>query len=148
GRGGPPGSDRSRRRRGRRLAAAVVLDSVDGSADGALTEAADATHEDANVMPHYLVETTTTSRTDLLGTVRLAAERYPEIAIEDRFIAHDGPAREVWVCRAPSRFHLHRWAAASGLVLRSLEQFNSTPIPDRWWRTDRPASSTEEGDRW
>ncbi len=95
-------------------------------------------------MPHFLVETTTTSRTGLLGAVRMAAERYPEIAIEDRFVAHDGPAREVWVCRAPSSTHLQRWAAAAGLVLRSLDQIHSTPIPDCWWRTDRPASSTEE----
>jgi hypothetical protein len=72
----------------------------------------------------------------------LAAERYPEIAFENQFVAHDGQAREVWVCQAPSKAHLQRWARAAHLTVRALEHVDIRTLPGRP-RHGRPVSSTE-----
>ena len=82
-------------------------------------------------MPRYLFETTVTSQPERDSAERLAASRFPEVAVEHRFAAHDGDVgSELWVCRAPSASHVHRFAAAARLSLASLRHVDDvTPRP-------------------
>ena len=72
-------------------------------------------------MPRYLLETRPMTASDRERALHLAALRFPEVAIE---LARPGSAEhgtaERWVCRAPSRAHLERWAAAAHLALGAI----------------------------
>jgi hypothetical protein len=72
-------------------------------------------------MPHYLFETGLTSGPHVDAAIALSTQRFPEVALEHRYAAHDDNRREVWVCRAPNEAHLQRWAAAAHLELWSLQ---------------------------
>jgi hypothetical protein len=62
-----------------------------------------------------------TVETELAGAERLAAHRFPEVAVERRYVTEDGTtARAVWVCRAPSEAHLGRWAESAELNVTSV----------------------------
>jgi hypothetical protein len=72
-------------------------------------------------MPRYLMETGVVTTPVLDEAERLVAHRFPEIAVERRYVTDDGiTARAVWVCRAPSEAHLGRWAASAELSITSM----------------------------
>jgi hypothetical protein len=78
-------------------------------------------------MPRYLFETQTAAR-QLDAAVELAALRFPEITVEQRYLEHDGSnGRAILVCRAPSDAHLRRWAVSTQLPLTSLRHIDSHP---------------------
>ena len=78
-------------------------------------------------MPRYLVETETAGTLQLTRATRLAAQRFPEIAVEHHYTAYDeASTRDLWVCRAPSRTHLERWADAARIACRSVEKVDDT----------------------
>ena len=90
-------------------------------------------------MPRYLLETKVTNGPQRDSAARLVATRFPEVAVEHRFTAHDGESgSELWVCRAPSASHVHRFATAARLSLASLRHVDdvtadpgeATPRPD------------------
>jgi hypothetical protein len=66
-------------------------------------------------MPRYLLETEVIATVQIADAVRLAAQRFPEIAVEG-LSTDDSGTRTVWVCRAPSRTHVDRWAEAADLA--------------------------------
>ena len=69
-------------------------------------------------MPRFLCDVGEVTSTQFGAAVRLAAQRFPEIAVEHRYVLHSEPdARAMWVCRAPSEVHLARWATAAGIEL-------------------------------
>ena len=79
-------------------------------------------------MPRYLFETNVTNGPQRDSAERLAATRFPEVAVEHRFTAHDGDSgSELWVCRAPSASHVHRFAIAARLSLASLRHVDDVP---------------------
>jgi hypothetical protein len=87
-------------------------------------------------MPRYLLDMERTATPDP-GATAVISRRFPEIAVEHRYTAHDLVGRELWVCRAPSAAHLERWAEASPFELRSLQQIYETharaphaPVPN------------------
>jgi hypothetical protein len=68
-------------------------------------------------MPRFLLELEITGRDQRELAARLLAERFPEIAVEQRYAAHDERgSRELWVCWAPSETHLRRWTEAADLA--------------------------------
>ena len=72
-------------------------------------------------MPRYLLETGGVGDAQLDSAVRLAARRFPEIVIEQPPTRSAGPDdRACWVCRAPTAFHLERWADAAHLPLATV----------------------------
>jgi len=78
-------------------------------------------------MPRYLVETQATGALQHDRAAQLVAQRFPEIAVEHHYTAHDDVStRELLACRAPSRTHVERWAEAARLPLRSVEEVDST----------------------
>ena len=88
-------------------------------------------------MPRYLLDMEQTASRDPGGGA-LIRRRFPEIAVEHRYLAHDLVGREMWVCRAPSVAHIERWAEAALFQLRSLQQIDETdaqaphaPGPDK-----------------
>lgn len=89
-------------------------------------------------MPHYLFETEGASEPQRSSGPHLAAWRFPEVAVEHRYAAHGVPhGKELWVCRAPSEAHVHRWAAASDLELAALRHVDDVVRQPR----ERPAPS-------
>ncbi len=76
-------------------------------------------------MPRYLLDVQRTAPVDRGGSAS-ARWRFPEIAVEHRYVTHDRIGRELWVCRAPSAAHVERWAEAAPLELRSLRQIVET----------------------
>lgn len=85
-------------------------------------------------MPRYMFETPLTDDDAGDRAARLAAQRFPEVALEHRYAVHDdGSHREVWVCRAPSVAHVRRWAGAAGVtlwVLRHVDGDGGSPQPE------------------
>ena len=87
-------------------------------------------------MPRFVVETAPADEIARTTATALLKTRFPELAIEQ--LSSD-PAADRWGCRAPSEAHLHRWAAASQLVIRSLRRAdaasatspNPHPSPDQ-----------------
>ncbi len=80
-------------------------------------------------MPRYLVETRPTTASDRDRALRLAAVRFPEVAVEHGYAAraeHD--SRDVWVCRAPSKAHIQRWAAAARLALGAVRHIETDAV--------------------
>lgn len=71
-------------------------------------------------MPVYLFETAPIGNEEADRAVRLAAVRFPELALEQHYTEHDGRGDDVWICRAPNRAGLARWLAAAGLRVRSI----------------------------
>jgi hypothetical protein len=66
-------------------------------------------------MPRYLLETDVLATPQIDAAVRLAAQRFPEIAVEDLTTDRHG-TRTLLVCRAPSKTHVDRWAKAAHLA--------------------------------
>ena len=66
-------------------------------------------------MPRFLLETDAVATPQIDAAVRLAAERFPEIAVED-LATDDNGTTSLWVCRAPSKTHVDRWASAAHLA--------------------------------
>jgi hypothetical protein len=80
-------------------------------------------------MPRYLLETRPTTASDRDRALRLAALRFPEVAVEHAYAAraqHD--SRDVWVCRAPSQAHLQRWADAACLALGAVRLIETDAV--------------------
>jgi hypothetical protein len=72
-------------------------------------------------MPRYLIESGSQPRAHVGEAIELAAQRFPEIAVEQCYAERDASdARLFWVCRAPSVAHIDRWAVAAQLRLTSL----------------------------
>jgi hypothetical protein len=67
-------------------------------------------------MPRYLLETEVVATPQIDAAVRLASQRFPEIAVEDISTDH-AAAQTFWVCRAPSKTHVVRWAKAAHLAV-------------------------------
>jgi hypothetical protein len=65
-------------------------------------------------MPRYLLKTHVIATPRIDAAVRLASQRFPEIAVEDVSVDDTG-ARTLWLCRAPSETHVSRWAEAAQL---------------------------------
>ena len=81
-------------------------------------------------MPRYMLETVMVHSADLDAAVDLASQRFPEIDVERCDTTGDGvDARVLWMCRAPSETHLHRWAAAAGVAVTSVRRL--APIDSR-----------------
>jgi hypothetical protein len=80
-------------------------------------------------MPRYLLETGPMSTADVRDAARLAARRFPEVVVDDRYVAHDDTPRELWVCHAPSAAHLQRWATAAHLDVRSVTHVDADAVP-------------------
>jgi hypothetical protein len=77
-------------------------------------------------MPRYLCETGAVDPVRLDDAVRLAAHRFPEIALEHRrTTVGDTQSQTLWLCRAPSEAHLIRWAEAAQLALASVHPLNA-----------------------
>ena len=77
-------------------------------------------------MPRYLIETTATSAADRDRVYRLAADRFPEVALEHRYaVGDERGGRDVWVCRATSETHVKRWAQAARLGLETLRKIET-----------------------
>ena len=83
-------------------------------------------------MPRFVVETLPVDEARRATAQTLLRTRFPELAIHQ---ISSEPAADRWGCRAPSEAHLHRWAAASQLVIKSLR------------RTDAASSAQEGVDR-
>ena len=62
------------------------------------------------------------------AALRLAARRFPELALEQRFGEHDGSGDDLWVCRAPDPDRLARWAAAAGLEVGDIRHVESLDL--------------------
>jgi hypothetical protein len=71
-------------------------------------------------MPLYLFEAPTMTDGQRREALRLCALRFPEVALEQGFAHHDGDGHDVWLCRAPNRDRLSRWAAALGLRVQAI----------------------------
>jgi hypothetical protein len=81
-------------------------------------------------MPRYLLETAVVGTPTVDAVLKLVAHRFPEIAVEVRYTAHDHvDAREFWVCRAPSVAHLDRWTAAADLPVESVHRIDAEHPP-------------------
>ena len=80
-------------------------------------------------MPRYLVETPSTTTADLARAMRLAAERFPEVAFELRYAVCGEHGGDVWVCRATSPTHVSRWAQEAQLEVRELRQIEAEVAP-------------------
>ena len=72
-------------------------------------------------MPRFLLETEADAAAQLAATRRLANQRFPEIAVEDRAVAGGLRDHAYWVCRAPSEAHIGRWAEAIQLTVISVQ---------------------------
>jgi hypothetical protein len=79
-------------------------------------------------MPLFLVEAPPISDLERDVAVRLAAQRFPEIVLEQHYAEHDGGGRDVWVCRAPNEDQLTRWAAAAALTLGEVRRVDPLEI--------------------
>lgn len=74
-------------------------------------------------MPRYRLLTATVEPGALDAALRLAATRFPEIAVEGRC---EVAGRAEWVCRAPSGAHVRRWSAAARIPVTSLRPVAET----------------------
>jgi hypothetical protein len=89
-------------------------------------------------MPRYRVEMDPGAADRLDGAGRMAAHRFPEIAVEHRCTPNRAPGdRCVWLCRAPSEAHIDRWAAALQLRLASVRRIDP-PRPPTSHPTEEP----------
>jgi hypothetical protein len=99
-------------------------------------------------MPRYLLETVEGDSGHLDAAVDLAAQRFPEIELERCDTTGDGvDARVLWMCRAPSETHLHRWAAAARVAVASLRRLSTHELshPSEADHRDRRTSSSRVG---
>ena len=64
-------------------------------------------------MPLFLFDSPRISDLQRDHALRLAARRFPEIAVEHRFGEQDGGGLDLWVCRASNEDQLTRWAVAA-----------------------------------
>lgn len=81
-------------------------------------------------MPRYLFDLATSDRETRERATRLATQRFPELEIEHSYVLHDEHGnREVWVCRAPSEAHLHRWATAADITLGTVQRVDADAAP-------------------
>lgn len=86
-------------------------------------------------MPRYLLEAKVVTASGSAAAIELAARRFPEVAVEHCYVAHDAAgARTTWVCRAPSEAHLQRWAATGGLPLVAVRRVDADHSADRRMR--------------
>jgi hypothetical protein len=97
-------------------------------------------------MPRFLVETEpqaapTSDTADLIWT-----QRFPEVVLEHRYAAYDETtSREVWLCRAPSGAHVHRWAVAIALRLVALQHV--ADVPGEPPKEQQPATRSDGPDQ-
>jgi hypothetical protein len=70
-------------------------------------------------MPRFVVETVPVDGVVRATATALLPARFPELQIDQ---VSAGPDTDRWRLRAPSEAHLHRWAAASQLEIRSLRR--------------------------
>lgn len=98
-------------------------------------------------MPRYLLATAPACRPLRDAAIDVAARRFPEVAVELRYAAHDyDSGHDVWVCSAPSETHVRRWAEAAGLEADHAQHVDaddatvtSRSLPSR---TNRPVAAT------
>jgi len=76
-------------------------------------------------MPRFLIETDAIPRSRVEALTRASAVRFPEVWVDASATHRDGDStRTLWVCGAPSRTHLERWAKAVQhwpLIVRRIE---------------------------
>ena len=88
-------------------------------------------------MPRYLLETLDGDGAHLDAAVDLTSVRFPEIDVQRCDTTGDGPnARVLWMCRAPSETHVHRWAAAAHFAVTSVRRLSAH-------RADRPTTGAQ-----
>jgi hypothetical protein len=83
-------------------------------------------------MPRYLMNRRGDAAGVLSSATRLAAARFPEVAIEHRYRlrALDQPdSSEVWVCRAPSEAELRAWILATGVGIDAISLIDADVAP-------------------
>jgi hypothetical protein len=80
-------------------------------------------------MPVFLLEAAPISGDHHERAVRLAATRYPELAVEQRFGEHHGDGCDLWVCRAPGSDRVARWADAAGLEVADIRHDHPLDLP-------------------
>ena len=77
-------------------------------------------------MPRYLFETSPPGQLRPEDGERVAAQRFPELTVEQRCPApSDDIGRDRWLCRAPSETHVRRWAAAVGVTIQGLRRIDA-----------------------
>jgi len=81
-------------------------------------------------MPRFLIETDAVPCSLIDAATRVAAIRFPEISVEPSTHRDGGRGRTVWVCGAPSRTHLQRWARAVQLRTLLVRPIESTRVPE------------------
>jgi hypothetical protein len=80
-------------------------------------------------VPRYLVETCAVSAAERAVAERLAAQRFPEVALEHRYTVGEGAERhDLWVCRASSKAHVQRWSETSGLALGEVRRIEDDSV--------------------
>ena len=75
-------------------------------------------------MPRYRVDIGSVSDDRMSTALRIAVERFPEIALETGDAVTDFADRTRWMFRAPSVAHLRRWAEAAHLPVTSVHDIN------------------------
>jgi hypothetical protein len=75
-------------------------------------------------MPRYDIELDVVNAVWLDVALRLAAARFPELALEPAGLG--GEPTTHWTCRAPSAAHIRRWANAAGVRVRSVRDLSDT----------------------
>jgi hypothetical protein len=85
-----------------------------------------------NAVPRYLLETQITSQAERDRVLRLAAQRFPEVALEHCFAVRDGSdERDLWICRATSDAHIWRFAHAAAVQLYGVRQIQAGVVIGR-----------------
>ena len=83
------------------------------------------------MMPLFLFDSPPISDLQRDHALRLAARRFPEIAVEHRFGEQDGGGLDLWVCRASNEDQLTRWAVAAELTLGEVRRVYPLEINDQ-----------------
>ena len=96
------------------------------------------------MMPRFIFETRALGEPESDKAFDVAASRFPEIRIEHRYTGRNPDNHETWVCSAPSRSHITRWAAAIEIDLDALEQVDDKPnTPLATWRAPNSKEISE-----
>jgi hypothetical protein len=94
-------------------------------------------------MPLYLLEfapSLDSGGAQIEAAVSLATRRFPEVAVERRYVVRVEDPREMWVCRAPSEVHVTRWAAEARLGVPTVSHVDAENPP--WTAVTTPSRST------
>jgi hypothetical protein len=90
-------------------------------------------------MPRFVLETQMTTETQRERMARLAAERFPEVAVEEWSSGGTELDRERWVCRSSSEAQLQQWVHEAGLVDVDIERVEGLGA------TARPSTTPTKG---